>query len=161
MAHGLKLLWGWDSFLGCLWPLIRTQSSSRWRIQFSAEMDGNEKDSGRWSRHMVSFGSFPNSSDWWWLISSVLFTRTSCRKTFTQVVPGQGGRFQSMCFPIPRVECGAEDSLKKWLAHSEKVTCATIRAQNPLQADSTLWSDCLAQGKMHRERESPKWEQRL
>ena len=30
---------------------------------------------------MVSFGSFPNSSDWWWLISSVFVTRTSCPKT--------------------------------------------------------------------------------
>ena len=31
--------------------------------------------------HGVSFWSFPNSSGWWWLISSVFLTRTSCCKT--------------------------------------------------------------------------------
>ena len=29
----------------------------------------------------VSFWPFPNSSGWWWLISSVFLTRTSCHKT--------------------------------------------------------------------------------
>ena len=29
----------------------------------------------------VSFGPFPNSSCWWWLISSMFLTRTSCCKT--------------------------------------------------------------------------------
>ena len=29
----------------------------------------------------VSFWPFPNSSCWWWLISSVFLTRTTCRKT--------------------------------------------------------------------------------
>ena len=29
----------------------------------------------------VSFWSFPNSSGWWWLISSMFLTRTSCHKT--------------------------------------------------------------------------------
>ena len=29
----------------------------------------------------VSFQPFPNSSGWWWLISSVCLTRTSCPKT--------------------------------------------------------------------------------
>ena len=29
----------------------------------------------------VSFWPFQNSSGWWWLISSVFLTRTSCRKT--------------------------------------------------------------------------------
>ena len=29
----------------------------------------------------ISFWSFPNSSGWWWLISSMFLTRTSCRKT--------------------------------------------------------------------------------
>ena len=29
----------------------------------------------------VSFRPFPNSSSWWWLISSVFLTRTSCYKT--------------------------------------------------------------------------------
>ena len=50
----------------------------------------------------VSFWPFPNSSGWWWLVSSVFLTRTSCHKQFMQMVtmvPGQGGRFQSVCFP--------------------------------------------------------------
>ena len=50
----------------------------------------------------VSFWPFPNSSGWWRLISSVFPTRTSCRKQLMQMVtmvPGQGGRFQSVCFP--------------------------------------------------------------
>ena len=29
----------------------------------------------------VSFWPFPNSSSWWWLVSPVFFTRTSCHKT--------------------------------------------------------------------------------
>ena len=29
----------------------------------------------------VSFWPLPNSSGWWWLISSLFFTRTSCHKT--------------------------------------------------------------------------------
>ena len=29
----------------------------------------------------VSFGSFPNSSSWWWLISFVFLSRISCHKT--------------------------------------------------------------------------------
>ena len=32
-------------------------------------------------RHVVSPLPFPNSSGWWWLISSVFPTRTSCHKT--------------------------------------------------------------------------------
>ena len=31
--------------------------------------------------HVVSPLPFPNSSGWWWLISSVFLTRTSCHKT--------------------------------------------------------------------------------
>ena len=30
--------------------------------------------------HGISFWPFPNSSGWWWLVSSVFFTRTSCCK---------------------------------------------------------------------------------
>ena len=35
---------------------------------------------GGWT-HSVTFWPFPNSSGWWWLISSMFFTRTSCYKT--------------------------------------------------------------------------------
>ena len=31
--------------------------------------------------HDVSFSPFPNSSGWWWLISSMFLTRTSYHKT--------------------------------------------------------------------------------
>ena len=50
----------------------------------------------------VSLWPFLNSSGWWWLITSVFLTRTSCHKQLMQmvtVVPGQGGQFQSVCFP--------------------------------------------------------------
>ena len=47
----------------------------------SAKMDAREKDSGRWSDMWCLLWRFPNSSGWWWLISSVFLTRTSCPKT--------------------------------------------------------------------------------
>ena len=52
----------------------------------------------------VSFWPFLNSSGWWWLISSMFLTRTSCRKTthangYYSAWPGCG-RFQSVCFPL-------------------------------------------------------------
>ena len=36
---------------------------------------------GRDRTRGVSFWPFSNSSSWWWLISSLFLTRTSCRKT--------------------------------------------------------------------------------
>ena len=36
---------------------------------------------GRGRTHGVSFRPFPNSSGWWWLISSIFLIRTSCHKT--------------------------------------------------------------------------------
>ena len=58
--------------------------------------DGWQRE-GFWEvvRHMVSFGSFPNSSDWWWLISSVFFTRTSCRK-----ITHTGGAWPGWAVPV-------------------------------------------------------------
>ena len=44
-------------------------------------MDASEKDSGKWSDLWCLLVPFPNSSGWWWLISSVFLTRTSCPKT--------------------------------------------------------------------------------
>ena len=43
-------------------------------------MDARERDSGKWTRG-VSFQLFPNSSSWWWLISSIFLIRMSCHKT--------------------------------------------------------------------------------
>ena len=36
---------------------------------------------GSGQTHSVSFRPFPDSSSWWWLISSVFFIRISCHKT--------------------------------------------------------------------------------
>ena len=50
----------------------------------------------------VSFWPFLNSSGWWWLISSMFVTGTSFHKTTHPngyYGAGQGGRFQSVCFP--------------------------------------------------------------
>ena len=41
------ILQRWDQFLGCLWPVVLTQSPSWWSIHCSAKMDTSEKDSGR------------------------------------------------------------------------------------------------------------------
>ena len=44
-------------------------------------MDASKRDSGKWTDTRVSFRPFPNSSGWWWLISSVFLIRISCHKT--------------------------------------------------------------------------------
>ena len=54
---------------------------SWWYMPCSAKMDASEKDSGKWSDLWCLLLPFPNSSGWWWLISSVFLTRTSCYKT--------------------------------------------------------------------------------
>ena len=56
---------------------------------------------GNGRTHGVSFRPFPNSSGWLRLISSVFLIRISCHKTThanVTMVPGQGGRFLSVCF---------------------------------------------------------------
>ena len=58
-----------------------TQSPSWWCTPCSNKMDAREKDSGRCRTWGVCFWPFLNSSGWWWLISSVFLTRTSCHKT--------------------------------------------------------------------------------
>ena len=42
------VLWWWDWFPGCLWPVILTQGPSWWCTYCSAGMDASKKDSGRW-----------------------------------------------------------------------------------------------------------------
>ena len=64
-----------------LWPIILIQSPSWWCMPCSAKMDASEKDSGRWSNMWCLLLTFPNSPDWWWLISSVFLPGTSCGKT--------------------------------------------------------------------------------
>ena len=74
------VLWWWDYFPGCLWPIILTQGTSWWDTHCSPKMDASEKDSGRWKDACISFWPFLNSSGLWWLISSVFFAGTSCPK---------------------------------------------------------------------------------
>ena len=71
----------WNSFPGCLWPIILIQSPSWWHMHCWAKMDGSDKDSGRWSYTWCLLLTFPNSSRWWWLLSSMFFTRISGHKT--------------------------------------------------------------------------------
>ena len=66
---------------GWLWPVILIQSLSWWRRHHSAKMDASKRDSGKWRTRSVSSRPFPNSSSWWWLISSVFLIRISCHKT--------------------------------------------------------------------------------
>ena len=47
----------------------------------SAKMDAREKDSGRWSDMWCLLLTFLDSPSWWWLISSMFLSRTSCHKT--------------------------------------------------------------------------------
>ena len=82
--------------------IILTQSPSWWCTPCSAKMDASEMDSGRWSDMWCLLFTFPNSSSWWWLISSVFLPGPPVVKQLTQIVtivPGQGGWFQSVCFP--------------------------------------------------------------
>ena len=44
-------------------------------------MDANKRDSGKCTDRQCLLSTFPNSSGWWWLISSVFLIRISCHKT--------------------------------------------------------------------------------
>ena len=51
----------------------------------------------------VSFRPFQNSFGWWWLISSYSLSGSPVIKQLMQMVtmvPGQGGRFQSVLLPL-------------------------------------------------------------
>lgn len=39
----------------------------------------------------ISFGLFPDSSRWWWLVSSIFLTKTSCREQLMQMAAGVPG----------------------------------------------------------------------
>ena len=47
----------------------------------------------------VSFWPFSNSSGWWMLISVLCLPGPPVVKQMVTLVPGQGGQFQSVCFP--------------------------------------------------------------
>ena len=71
----------WDSFPGYLWPSILIQSPSWLHSHCSAKMMAATMILGGSPTHGVSFCRFPNSSRWWWLLSSMFFTRISGHKT--------------------------------------------------------------------------------
>ena len=73
--YGDGIRFGWS------WPIILIQCLSWWRRHHSAKMDASERDSGKWTDMGCLLLTFPNSSDWWWLISSLFLTRISCHKT--------------------------------------------------------------------------------
>ena len=68
-------------FPGGLWPIILIQGLSWWRRHpqprwvLARGILGSGRTGG------VSFRPFPNSSGWWWLISSAFLIRLSCHKT--------------------------------------------------------------------------------
>ena len=66
---------------GWLWPIILIQSLPWLRTHRSAKMDASERDSGKWTDRQGLLSTFPNSSGWWWLISSGFLIRISCHKT--------------------------------------------------------------------------------
>ena len=66
LPHGsqVQVLWGWDYFLGCLWPIVLTQGPFCW-MHCSAKMDASEEDSGRWSDMWCHLLTFP---ELFWLV---------------------------------------------------------------------------------------------
>ena len=102
MVMGL-VLWWWVVFSQSFWLrvlaggacLVQPRQMPEIRILGSSRICG------------VSFWPFLNSS-WWWLISSVFLTRTSCGET-THANGYYGARpgwvVQSMCFPSCSAPC--------------------------------------------------------
>ena len=54
-----RVLWWWDLFLGCFWPIILIQSLSWWHTHRSAKMDASERDSGKWIHTRCLLLTFP------------------------------------------------------------------------------------------------------
>ena len=91
------VLWWWDWFPGFFWPLcLRVLSVSTWIAQPKWLPAGRTLGGG--GTRGVSVWPFPNSSSWWWLVSSVILTRTSC---LVQMVTygAWSGWGVSVCFP--------------------------------------------------------------
>ena len=72
------------------WPVSNPQLKFRTFNQIPASRTGRLEKQGRMlargilgsgRTRGVSFWPFPNSSSWWWLISSIFLTRISCHKT--------------------------------------------------------------------------------
>ena len=85
MAHNLKfcgdgsLRFCGDGFASGSSLTDYSDSGSRWRMHCSAKMDANGiLEGGRTCG--ISFWPFSNSFGWWWWVSSVFLTGTSCQK---------------------------------------------------------------------------------
>ena len=86
---GLVSGWSWANHSNSVFPGGTRIAQPRWMLARGILGSGRTCS--------VSFRPFPNSSSWWWLISSIFLTRISCHKQLVQMVtmvPGQGGRFQ-------------------------------------------------------------------
>ena len=62
--------------------LVLTQGLSWWCMHWPRWMSARILGGGRNipRHHGISFWPFPNSSSWWWFVSSMFLTRTSCHK---------------------------------------------------------------------------------
>ena len=74
-----------------------------WRTHCSAKMDASERDSGKWMDTRCLLSTFPELV---WLVVGLLVSYSLSESPVTKqlmqmvtMVPGQGGRFQSVCFP--------------------------------------------------------------
>ena len=84
----------------------------------------------------VSFWPFPNSSGWWWLISSVFLTRTSCHKTAH--ANGYCGAWPGCAVPVSvlpsQFHCGfigqAAASYIPWVKFHHNLCWLDLQAEN-------------------------------
>ena len=106
LPHGSQsqVLWWWDSFPGCLWPIILAQESFL-VVHTLLSQDGCYQE-GFWEVfwHVVSpfdlSRTFPVGGGL--LVPCSLPGPLVIKKKLMQMVtrePGQGGRLQSVCFP--------------------------------------------------------------
>ena len=86
------------------WSLANHSNSESFLVvpHHSAKMDASERDSGTWTDAVSSFDLSQTLPVGGGLLSSLVLIRTSHVKQIMQMVtmvPGQDGRFQSLCFP--------------------------------------------------------------
>ena len=86
---------------GWLWPIILIQSLSWWHTHCSAKMDASERDSGKWTERSLLDLSQTLLAGGGLLVPYFLsgFPVIKQLRQMVTMVPGQGGPFQSVCFP--------------------------------------------------------------
>ena len=70
MVMGLVSRWSLTNYSNSESFLVAHMAQPRWMLARGILGSGRTRG--------VSFQPFPNSSGWWWLVSSVLLTRTLC-----------------------------------------------------------------------------------